>query len=157
MFYLVSTTICFLEHFYSVCIPVLIPVLIFQILRQWRSLPSVRLVFVCCYVCTTFMRCHLHLSMCHVLYSVCCYMSVTLYRQTVNIHRLKFFVRKYCFVWRHYFIWQLSLITSHRFAQVTKLRPVMNNVFFWCGASASWRKQSTASSANMVLEHLIPL
>jgi hypothetical protein len=31
------------------------------------------------------MRCHLHLSVCRVPYSVCGYMSVPLYRQTVNI------------------------------------------------------------------------
>jgi hypothetical protein len=30
------------------------------------------------------------------------------------IGRLWFFVRKYVLVLRHYFIWQLSLITSHR-------------------------------------------
>jgi hypothetical protein len=102
------------------------------------------------------MRCHLHLSVCRVLYPVCCYTSVPVYRQTVNIYAACVCSKILLCVATLLYLTAVSyLFPSVRLNNETRTCNEQRVYLMW-HVSTSWRKQSAASSSNMVHERLIP-
>ena len=104
------------------------------------------------------MRCHLRVSVCPVLYSVCCYMSVSLYRQTVNMYAACVYLCSKLLLYMATLFYLTAVSYHFPSVRLNNETTTCNgqHVYLMWRLSTSWRKQSAVSSSNMGYIRLIP-